>query len=47
MRRAYSAVKLGKLHSFKEETGQEGKLCERTFERLQEAYEKVAMDAAA
>ena len=44
MRRAYSAMKLGSWESFKEECRKEGTLCEWTFERLQGAYEKVAMD---
>ena len=30
--------------AFEEECRKEGKLCEWTFQRLQEAYEKVAMD---
>ena len=44
MRRAYSAMKHGKWESFEQECRKEGKLCEWTFERIREAYEKVAMD---
>ena len=43
-RRAYLAMNNGDWESFKEECRKEGKLCECAFERLQEAYEKVAMD---
>ena len=42
MRRAYSAKKLGNWESFKEECKKEGKLCEWTIERLQEAHDKVS-----
>ena len=44
MRCAHSAMKLGNWGSFKEECRKEGKLCEWTSERLQEANEKVTMD---
>ena len=44
MRRAYNAMKHGNWESFKEEYRMEGHLCEWTFERIREAYEKVAMD---
>ena len=44
VRRAYSAVTLGNKESFKEECRKEGKLLEWTFERLQEACEKVTVD---
>ena len=44
MRRAYNARKLSGGESFKEECRKEGKLSEWTFERIREAYEKVAMD---
>ena len=44
MRRAYTRMKHGHWESFKEECRKEGKLCEWTFERIREAYEKVAMD---
>ena len=43
MRRAYSAMKLGNWGSFKEECRKEGN-CEWTHERIQEAYDKVAME---
>ena len=44
MRRAYFAMKRGNWERFKEECRKEGKLCDWTFERNREAYEKVAMD---
>ena len=44
LRCAHIAMKLGNWKSFKEECRKEGKLCEWTFERSREAYEKVAMD---
>ena len=44
MRRAYGAMKLGNWESFKEECRKEGMLCEWTFERNGEAFEKVAVD---
>ena len=37
-------MKHGNWESFKEEYRKEGKLCERTFERIREASEKVTMD---
>ena len=43
-RRAYSAKKSGQWESFEEEYRKEGKLFECTFERLQEANDKVAME---
>ena len=44
MRRAHIAMKHCKWESFKEEYRKEGKLCEWTFERFHEAYDKVAME---
>ena len=44
MRRAYDAKKLCYCESFKEECRKEGKLCEWTFDRLQEAYDKVVLE---
>ena len=44
MRRACNAKKSGNWERFKEEFRNEGKLCEWTFERLHEAYDKVAME---
>ena len=44
MRRAYNAKQLGNWESFKEECRKEGKLCGWTVERLQEVYDKVAME---
>ena len=44
MRRAYNAGKSGNWESFKEEFREKGKLSEWTFERLQEAYDKVALE---
>ena len=44
MRRAYNAQKSGNWEGFKEEFRKEGKLCEWTFQRLQEAYDKVALE---
>ena len=44
MRRAYNAGKSGNWESFKEEFREKGKLGEWTFERLQEAYDKVALE---
>ena len=43
MRSAYNAKKSGNWESFKEEFRKEEKLCEYTFERVQEACERVAM----
>ena len=42
--RACIAKKLGNLEGFQEECRREGKLCEWTVERLQEAYGKVALE---
>ena len=44
MRRAYNAKKLGEWESFKENCRKEGKLCQWTFQRLQEANERVAVE---
>ena len=44
MRRACIAMKHGNWESFEEECRKEGKLCQWTFERIPETYEKVAMD---
>ena len=44
MRRASNAKKSGNLESFKQEFRREGQHCEWTFERLQEAHDKVAME---
>ena len=44
MRRAYNAKQLDNWGSFKEECRKEGQLCEWTIERLQEAYDKVALE---
>ena len=44
MRGAYNAMKLGNWESFMGDCRKEGRLCEWTFARLQEACEKVAMD---
>ena len=44
MRRACNAKESGNWERFKEEFRNEGKLCEWTFERLHEAYDKVAME---
>ena len=43
MRRANNAKKSGNAENFQEECRKEGKLCEWTLDRLQEAYEQVAM----
>ena len=42
-RRACDALKSGNGESFKEELRDKGELCEWTFERIEEAYDKVAM----
>ena len=44
MRRAYSEMTLGGWESLQEECRKEGKLCEWIFDRLHQAYEKVAVD---
>ena len=44
MRRAYNAKQLDNWESFKEECRKEGQLGEWTIERLQEAYDKVALE---
>ena len=44
VRRAYNAKQLDNWESFKEECRKEGQLCEWTIERLQEAYDKVALE---
>ena len=44
LRRAYNAKKLCNWESFKKECKKEGKPCGRTIERLQEAYDKVALE---
>ena len=43
MRRAYNAGKSSNWESFKEEFRETCKLSEWTFDRLQEAYDKVAL----
>ena len=45
MRRAYKSGKSGNWENFKEEFRKKrGKVCEGSFERLQETYDKVAME---
>ena len=43
-KKLWSKSKEMRRESFKEEFRKEGKLCEWTFERLQEAFDKVAME---
>ena len=44
MRRACNAKKFGNWGSFKEECRKEGNLCGWTIERLQKAYDKIALE---
>ena len=44
MRRGYLAMKNCSWEDFEERYRKEGKLCEWTFERIREAYEKVAQE---